>query len=406
MTAEESNLGATLFLSLLILMAVMATFASDLYAPSLPAIAHSLHTTGTQAKYTITVYLLGFALAQVLYGPLSDAYGRRFAVLLGLLTFVIGSILCVCAHSITMLCLGRLIQGLGAAGILCIARIAMGDLLSGARLSQVVSYFSMLFAVVPVIAPIVGATIQHYYHWPMVFILMLSYSVIALVVIFLLFPETNNNINRSAIQPRRFLKNYWTLLTNTTFWSYAASSGAIFGGIMAYYTVSPFLFEKQLHVSVLAFGWITFLVACGLIVGRIVNARIIRKYSALKLLTVGIMMTTGAALLMLIFAILGIHTVAAIIIPMFIYLMATGFIFANAFVGVITAFPHMKGATGALYSGLQMLISFGATLIAANISIHPQLTIAVIISVLSAISIIFLALGERTPVTYRISKLP
>ena len=367
-----------------------------MYVPSLPYITNYFHTNPTNVKLTISIYFLSFAIMPLIYGPLSDRYGRRGIVLLGMILFFGGSIVCAFSFSVNELTLGRFCQGAGTGAIVSLNRSIARDVFSGRRLSQIASYISMVFGIMPAIAPIAGSYFQGYFGWRSVFIFMVVYSIVAFLIIWLFLPETNKALNIHAIEFMQVVKIYGLLFSNRIFMSNTIAMSAAISGILAYYTITPFLFQNVLHVDAVQYGWLTVLIAAGLLVGKGLNILLMRKHSPGLVLVQGNVVMFISALLMLLLGLIGIRTIAATVAPMIIFVIGTGLVISNSFTGAIMPFKKIAGSAGSLYSFLQTIAIFVITYIAAHLESHSQLPLATLLTALSGAALFDYAVMLRS----------
>lgn len=393
----DSTAAIVCFCALFIFIGVTSIFASDMYVPSLPHITKYFLTTSTHVKLTISIFFLSFALSPLIYGPLSDRFGRRKIILFGAALFFIGSVICAFSPFIDVLIIGRFIQGAGAGALMCVNRSIASDVLSGSRLAQVISYLSLIYGIMPAVAPVAGGYLQNYFGWRSIFIFMIFYAALAIIIIWIVLPETNKRLNIHATKPKHMLKNYATLLSSRIFISNAISTCAAFSGILAYYTMTPFLFQNTLHITTIQFGWLTVIVAVSLFLGKGINILLVARLRLPAVLLLGNTIMFLAAVLMLLFAVSGIMTISAVLIPMMIFVAGTGLVMANAFAGAIKPFKEMAGAASSLYSCLQMLATFIVSYIAARLHEHNQIPLALLLTVLALLPLVsYWVLHKRT----------
>src|SRR5579864_5562511 len=175
---------------LLSLLTGLGPLSMDMYLPSLPAIGEALHASTAQVQLTISSYLLGFAAGQILYGPISDRFGRRPVILAALVLYGIGSVFCAVTQSIEMLTAVRFVQALGGSGAIVLARAIVRDLYSGVRAARELSLMGSISAFAPIVAPMIGGVLQTQFGWRANFILMAVAAVIAFALASRLLPET------------------------------------------------------------------------------------------------------------------------------------------------------------------------------------------------------------------------
>ena len=189
-------------LFVLVIMVSVGPFGDTEYAPSLPAIARDLHVSYEMTQLTMTSYLAGYAIFQLLYGPLSDRFGRKPIVLIGAAILVLGSVLCFVSTTITQLIIGRFIQAIGASAGSVICYAAVRDAYPEQQRKQVFAKINAIFALAPALGPIVGALIDDFFGWRMNFLLLVLLSIIMFTTLWLGFPETKQE--RVPINVRLF----------------------------------------------------------------------------------------------------------------------------------------------------------------------------------------------------------
>jgi len=384
-------------ISLMLFVSSISFLASDMVVPSLPHIAKDLHTTAGMVQLSITSYILGFSFPQLIFGPLSDRFGRRIIMLYGSLIFMIGSVICCLTHNIHMIILARLIQGIGTSALMALTRSMMSDLFEGKKFSRVASYTSMVVVLIPGIGPVLGSYIHHAFGWRAVFIYLALHGAMTVLAIVALMPETNRQLDPKALQPRVMLQNYWLLLTNKSFMGYVLCSGISFAGLIVYYTMSTFLFQNVLGLSVIQYGCLALPMTIAMFLGRFVNSFLLSHYHPDTIIQAGNMGLLTAALMMLITGLCGLLNVTIVIIPMMLFIFFTGLILTNAMAAAFTPFRHIGGVTGALYGTIQMLITFIATAIAASVHQHNQITLAAILTGLSLAGTVGFAVANSLP---------
>lgn len=367
-----------LIIATVVFNVLISVMASDMYLPSLPAMAHALLATHTEIKLTLTLYFVGFCLSQLIYGPMSDAFGRRKVILAGLLIVILGSFICSLSSSIAVLIIGRFIQGCGTGAGFSLSRAIMRDAFEGKEISRVASITSNFTAFIPAAAPVIGGYLQHYIGWHANFVLLLILSIFCIAFVYRFFVETNLQKDRSAIHPKTLGKNYYHLFINRRFMALSICSGVVYGTLFMYLALSPFLFQNILHLNPIAFGWLGVFTGTGLILGTYVNMYLLKRLSMHKIIFVGIVMTAIAAVLMGLPCLFSLINIVAIIIPVIVLLLACKLLFINIFALALHDLKHIAGTAGALYSMIQILGPIVGTAIASLIHIKTQLPIAII----------------------------
>ena len=261
---------------------------------------------GLPRGYLFSDYLLGLGCSPLIFGPLSDRFGRRSVLLFGLVVALIGSLICVLSNSINLLIFGRFIQAAGVASGLTLTRTMASDVFQGARLAQIGSYVGMLFGIMPAIAPVIGGYIEEAFGWRANFEFLLLLIAAIFVWVLLVVPETSQTRSRHATRPKILIKTYWSLISHKRFIVYPVVAGLVFSTLMVYLTISPFLFQSVMGYTPVQFGWLALIISAGIMMGSFLNTRLVKhfKISTLIVLASIIMLTASAA--MLLFGLLGI----------------------------------------------------------------------------------------------------
>lgn len=390
LTAQDKWL---IFLTLLIIIAT--PFASDSFTPSLPAITRAFGSTADQMQLTMTLYLLGVAVSQLIYGPLSDRIGRRPIILIGLSIGIIGSLVCVFAVSTPMILLGRLIQGSGVGVTNALYRAFMKDSFAGEKMAVAGSYAGMFYSVAYAIAPILGGYIQAYFGWRANFIFVAFVLSVLLIVLFFYLPESNLQKNPAATQFKSMVKNYWDLLTSPIFVGFTLIASLAFSGMISYYTSAPFLLEDKVGVLPQQFGWLSIMLAGGLFLGQWLNAKVVIRFTATRMLFLGICIMTLSGLAMLIFGLCSILNVWVIVIPVFFFCIAGGLVFTNAMTLAFQGAGKIAGVAGAMYGFIQILGSSLTSFLLSILHEQTQVPLAWVYTGLGLVSIIIFYLAQR-----------
>lgn len=382
----QTSISERLIMVLAVIFASVGPFASDSYLPSLPAMTHVFHTSVNTMQLTVTLFMLGFCLSQLIYGPLSDRLGRRTTMLIGLGICIAASIICSITTSATALIIARLIQGSGVGVTNALYRAIMRDTFTGERMSQVASLIGIVFALMPALAPIIGGYIEISMGWRANFIFLALLVISIWLIVWRWLPETNKNFDPSATQIKNVMKNYFALLTNRAFISHAALASLGVAGIVAYITVSPFLFQNTLGLSPVQYGWLAIYIMFGTILGMFLNSILVTKLGVKKMLLTGIMIMLTSGTVMFAIGYAGFMNVLVIMIPILFFTMGICFVFANAMTNAFHPFPHIAGSAGAMYGCLQGLGAFLSSLLLAGIHETNQLPLAAVYIFLGATS--------------------
>ncbi len=375
-------------------MAVLVQFAGDNFLPSLPAIAEYFHISKSLTQYSVTLYLLGGAICQFFYGPLSDIFGRKRTIITGYTIFTVGSVFCFCAPSITWLLVGRIIQGMGIA---CtgLYRSVMRDFYDGKDLTKIGSIVAIASSMTPPLAPITGGYLEHYFGWRSSFALLFLMGISCVILFYLYFPESLSKGNRHAFSIKNILRNYGACFLHRNFVIFASCSGLCLGLLFGYMTIGTFLYQHVLGLSPVAYGWLSIFGVCFMPLGAYLNTALMGKYSIHQLTIFAAIVVLSGSLLLLLLAVCHIFTVISILIPVFIIYTGIGFIFPNSFTQAFQDFGHIAGVAGAAFGAIQIFTSSILSAIAAQLPATSQLYLSIFFVVISCMLLTILKLVKK-----------
>jgi DHA1 family bicyclomycin/chloramphenicol resistance-like MFS transporter/DHA1 family 2-module integral membrane pump EmrD-like MFS transporter len=355
---------------IVLLIASIAGITSDIYAPSLPAISNSLSTPINSVQWSMAIYMLGLAISQLIYGPLSEVVGRKLSVILGLLILLIGSGICYFSNNIDMLILGRLIQGCGAGAAAALWRSIFRDVFSGEKLAKYGSHLSVFMVFVVPAAPAIGGYLQEHFNWRASFLFLCLYTLAILLLIIIAFKETSQHHHKSRLKISFILNTYAQLIKCRVFMGYSLCSFLSFGAFFSWFAVGPVLLIKVLGYSPIAFGWMSSLTLCGtMAIGSFLNGKLVEKFKLYIMLRFGWSLTFLAGAVMLLTQWLIGMNVYIIVGSISIFYLGSTFIFANTFAGAFAKCGKIAGFAGALYGALQIA---GASALGGLVSYLPD----------------------------------
>ncbi|MFZ9036367.1 MAG: multidrug effflux MFS transporter [Francisellaceae bacterium] len=385
--------GAWLFGIFAILLFSGYFLSLDMFIPSLPTIEHQFGSSDQLVRFLISSFLVTMALSQLIYGPASDKYGRKPVILLGIVIYAIGSLLCYRADNMSVLLTGRVIQGLGVGALVPIARTILQDVVDRDRFIKLIAWLSLVFMFAPAIAPVIGGYIQKYGHWQDSFKIMLIMALLMFLIIWLIFPETHSREKRNhqALKPKQLFGNYGMMLIHGEFVALTTCIIMGSGGVMIFYTIGPFILIKQLGMSPAHFGLLSSVIVLCAFIGRLYMSLMMKIIAKKTILFQGIVgMISGA------FFLIGVMIIAPtssvlIIIGMILYAASASIIMPIIAGFALSLFQKNKGAAGALYSFLQsfgvFILSFVAALVPANLmSLALMLALMALTALLSFIN--------------------
>lgn len=378
-----NSLAATVLLTALVAFGPVST---DLYLPSLPDIGRAFDTDVAMVQLTLSVFLAGFACAQLAYGPLSDRFGRRPVLLGGIATYFAASLFCLAAQSIEMLILGRFLQALGACCGPVLGRAIVRDVYPTPQAAKVLSYMASAMALAPAVAPIVGGWFHELFGWRSGFVLLAAFGAVLLVASALMLAETNTRPDPEAIRPSRMLANYLSLLTDRMYLGYVLTMSLAFAGMFSFISGSSFVLIDALGLSPGKFGFTFAVVVAGYISGGFIAARATGRLGLDRMIALGGALGTATAAVMAALAWSGVTGVIAVVAPMSVFFLSMALVLPNATAGAIGPYARMAGTASALAGFLQMGAGALAGLAVGRLhdgTARPMMTIILVTSLAS-----------------------
>jgi DHA1 family bicyclomycin/chloramphenicol resistance-like MFS transporter len=353
----------------------IGSLSIDMALPSLPATAEAFGVQPATVQLTVTLFLAGFAVAQLLHGPLSDRIGRRRVLLGGLALYVLGGLACWAAASAPLLIGGRLLQALGAGSGPVVGRAVVRDLYAPAQAARVLGYMGTAMALTPILAPIVGGFVHVAFGWRAVYLVLATCGAVFLGGAALLVPETNRQRD-----PGQLMTNLTELGTDRRFLGYVLVVALMFGGQFAFISGSSFVLIEVLGVSPDVYGLCFGLVALGIMTGSFLAARFVPRVGIDPpiVLATGLGAVGGGLMAGLAWA--GVWTVPAVIGPMYVFAVGVGIVLPTAIAGAIGPFPRTAGLASALLGFLQLTAAAGYGILVGRFYDGTPLPMAVAIA--------------------------
>ncbi|HGH3373394.1 TPA: multidrug effflux MFS transporter [Kluyvera cryocrescens] len=381
-TPARSNPHGLLFVVILSALMAFTSLSTDIYLPAMPAMARDLNGN---VELTITGFLIGFCIAQLIWGPLSDRLGRRLPLFIGMGLFIIGSVGCALSTSISQIVFWRVFQALGACTGPMLARAMIRDLFSRTRAAQMLSTLILMMAIAPIAGPLIGGQMILFASWHLIFWLL---AVIGLAMFIMLFwlPETLSVEKREKASLGGVFRNYGLLLTNVAFMRYTLCLTFYYVAIYAFITGSPFVYISYFGVEAQHYGWLFALNIVGVMVMSVVNRRIVQHYALETLLKVATAVAGIAALVLAAGAWFHVGGLALIVVAIFILFSMNGIIAATSTAAALDAAPNVAGSASALIGALQYGSGIISSLMLAMLSDGTPWTMAWVIALFTCAS--------------------
>ena len=349
-------------IALLVILGALSTFGpitTDLYLPGLPEVGDSLDVPPSQVQATLTACLVGLAVGQAIAGPLSDTYGRRRPLLIGILLFVLSSLGCAVAPSIVALDVLRFVQGLcGAAGIV-LARAIVRDRWSGVQMARIYAALMGAVSLGPILAPPIGGLLLGFMDWRGLFVVLAGFGAVLLLASLVWVPETLRPESRRALGLLTTLRVGRRLMADRLFAGYTIASGLAFGALFSYISGSSFVYQEVFGVSAQVYGLLFALNGVALLLANVVNHRLQDRVGSHRLLLAGmLLLLTGATLLTV--SVLADLGLAGVVPSLFLAVGGVGFVPSNSVTLALEPHGAEAGTASALIGVVQFLIGAAA----------------------------------------------
>jgi DHA1 family bicyclomycin/chloramphenicol resistance-like MFS transporter len=351
MPLRPDTLALTIVLALLTALGPLST---DMYLPSLPAIAQDFGTGTAQTQFTLSAFLLGFAVGQFVYGPASDKFGRRPVLLFGLVLFTVATLACAAATSIEMLILARFVQAVGASGPIVLARAMVRDLYEGARAGRELSRMGTIMGVVPAIAPIFGGLLHEAFGWRSTFVASILFSLILTAVVAARLPETIRSRTAAPLSFLAVLRGFRILLENPAYRIYVALSALAYGGLFAFISGSSFVLQGLYGLAKLPYAFSFAFMVLGFICGTVLAQRVVGRRGLDGTIGLGVAALALGGGIMLLLVWIGVASSLSVTGPMAIYAVGVGLTMPQAMASAMMPFPDRAGAASSFLGICQM----------------------------------------------------
>jgi MFS transporter, DHA1 family, multidrug resistance protein len=394
----KSNLLNSKRLKLAAILGTLAAFAPlsiDMYLPALPHIAEELNTTQTFVQLSLTLFMLGLALGQLLVGPLSDIRGRRTPLLIGLAIYSIASLLCAFSPSIWIFVTLRFIQGLsGAAGIV-LSRAIVRDIYSGLELTRFFSLLALVNGIAPILAPVLGSFVLLFAPWKAVFIILSLIGVVMFLLVLFSLPETLPVDSRSKGGIKQTASTFKQLFLDRSFIGFAVSLALVNAVLFAYISGSSFVLQNIYGTSPQAYSLIFAINGIGIAIASQITGKFAGRISDTKLFVVGIAMAFIGSITLLILLLFqaGLYFILP---PLLIAVSSIGVVMTTGNSLALQNQGMIAGSASALLGMLQFVLA-GIVAPLTGMGNHPAISMGVVMTIVSIGSILsfFLLIGRK-----------
>jgi DHA1 family bicyclomycin/chloramphenicol resistance-like MFS transporter len=366
-------------------LAATGTLATNILLPSLPEMAASLKVSTAAVTSAITVFLAVFAIGQLVVGPISDRYGRRWPVLAGFVVFLAGSIWCGLADDLPGLLIGRVIQGAGACATSVLSRAIARDLFTGAALARAMALIMIAMAAAPGFSPLLGGALDRGFGWRSEFVFLAVFAAIAAVAYDLVFGETHH-ATRTPLDPLAIAKNYFGLVTDRRFLVPAATVSLIMGGLFSMFSAAPRILIEALHFTPIALGWffagtVMFVFGAGMLATRLAP-----RFGLDRAVQFGLLLASTGSVAMLLVSVFD-PAFLPFLGALSVFVFGMGIVNPLGTAQALSPFGEKAGAASALIGFWQMMGAAIGVYLAATVSHEAMFALGIVLTVASLIAV-------------------
>ena len=358
-TAVAAPAAKRSFVAMLIAIAAVSPLGINIYLPSMPGMARALGVDFGTIQLTLSFYLAAVALGQLIIGPLSDRFGRRPVLLVGLAIFVVGSLICLVAPNVGILIFGRAVQAIGGCAGITLSRAIVRDLYGRDQAASMIGYVTMGMAVAPMVAPTIGGVLEALYGWRASFAFLTVFGSFTLLVTLRYLHETNRNSGSAGSgSAGQLLYGYVRLSRSRPFWGYALTTGFSSAVFFAFIAGASYVMLDLMGRSPVEYGFYFAAVPGGYILGNFLSGRFVVRFGPNRMILAGTLVPPVAiAVMAAAFAADLMHPIA-LFLPMGFVGMGNGLVIPSGIAGAVSVNPDIAGAAAGLSGSLQ--IGFGA----------------------------------------------
>jgi len=333
-------------------IAALGPLSNDLYVPSMSLVASGLGVTGASVQLTMSSLLIGFSLGALIYGPLSDRFGRKPILCLGLSMYAVAAMLAALSPSLLLLILSRALQGFSASAGMVLSRAIILDRWRGEEASRALSWVSIFMFFTPVLAPMIGGYVASFDYWPAVFWMQSGAGVLCLAVTATMLPRVARGRSGSILAS---VRAYGPILADLRALGYMLCSALAFVGVVAFVSTASVVFVEFFELSPQTFGFCFSAVMFGGSIGAFVNSRYVSRLGISRMLGFGATAVAIGGVAALVSILLG-GGVIALVVSCMIYVFGIGPVFSNTVARTLSRYPDSMGAASSLFGVNQFFI--------------------------------------------------
>ena len=389
--------------ALLAVLMAIGPLSVDLYLPSLPDIGRALDATTADVQLTISSYLIGFAVGQIVYGPVSDIFGRKKILLGALVIFCLATLACACAPSITVLIAARVVQALGSSGAIVLARAVVRDLYSGPRAGRELALMGMIMGIAPIGAPMIGGVLETAFGWQACFLFVFAGGVMAFCAVWWLLPETLRHKQSARLEIAELVGAYGLVARDRGFLAHSALVSSSFAGLFAFISGASFVLQDFFALTPIGFSLAFAAASAGNIIGASLAAKFVMRAGLDRTIGAGALAQCVGGAGTLVATALMPTSAVAFLVPMTLYMIGLGLAMPQALAGALQPFPRYAGTASSLVGMSQQTIAALAGAVVGQMLVATAWPLVVIVALAGGVTFLVWALtrGARAASLHR-----
>jgi len=370
-------------------LAALGAAAIDMYLPSLPVIERDLAAAPGETTLTLSAFFVGLAVGHLLYGPTSDAWGRRRVMAVGVTVYCVASVICMFATTIEQLVAARCLQALGAASGSVIARAMVRDMFEGDLAARAQSFINLAFSVTPLLAPTIGGYVLVWFGWRGIFLVLSLFGLACLIALALRVPETLVSERRTPLSVRGLVRGYGRILGERQIICCMLTSSFAFACMFVFFAISPFIYTGHFGVPIQHYGLLFAVNVIGIMIGNAANTRLVIRFGTMPMLRAGSLVSAAGGVVLLTTTSFELGGLAGVVLPMMLVVGSLGIIGANAIAGALAPVPTLAATTASLLGFVQMMIGAATGVLAGLMNDGTPVPLGQLICALSLVGLFF-----------------